>query len=115
MTILKTKWGEEINTDELPQGYGHFTKFVQENFDKNFGKGTDTKPKYNVTINARREVNVYTEVTVEAEDRKEAEKIALEQVRKDKYGFTWNDYCNGDEFIDSIEVDSVEEVEDEDD
>ena len=115
MTILETKYGDKIDTKEFDgKGYGVFTQYVQTNYDKLFEKQTTDKNKFKVTLTARREVNVYTDITVEADNAKEAEQKVLEAVRKDKYGFEWEDYINGDEYIDSIEVDETEEVEDED-
>jgi len=112
MTILETRYGDKIDTKEFDgKGYGVFTEYVQRNYDKLFGKQTTDKNKFKVTLTARREVNVYTDITVEADNAKEAEQKALEAVREDKYGFDWED---GDEYIDSIEVDETEEVEDSD-
>ena len=52
MTILKTIDGDEIDTEKIPQGFGAFTQYVQQNYDKNWGKGTEKKSKYDVELSA---------------------------------------------------------------
>lgn len=47
--ILKTIDGREIDDSKF-KGYGEFTRYVQENFDKNWGKGTEKKPFYEVSL-----------------------------------------------------------------
>ena len=114
MTVLVTRFGDKIDTKQFEsKGFGVFTKYVQENYDKLFGKQTTDHTKFNVTLSAIKEIKVYTDVTVEAESMKEAEQKALETVKKDKYGFDWKDYCNCDEFISDLDIDNCEELEEE--
>ena len=114
MTVLVTKYGDTIDNDQfIGKGFGVFTQYVQQHYDRLFGKETTDKTKYKVTLSARKEVTVYTDVTVEADNIKEAQQKALEAVRNDKYGFDWEDYCGDDEYIDSIDVDNAEEIDEE--
>lgn len=114
MVMLITKYGDSIDTKQFDgKGFGVFTQYVQQNYDKLFGTQTTDKTKFKVTLSARKEVTVYTDVTVEADNIQEAKRKALEEVRNDKYGFDWEDYCHEDEFIDSIDVDDAEEIEEE--
>lgn len=112
MTILKTKWGEEINTEELPQGYGHFTKFVQENIDPDFGRNDPkVERKYVAEVLARKTVYVYDTITVYAMSMDEAkEKVRQKMREKD---VCWRDGC--DEEIEDETIDNIEMKEDEDD
>lgn len=112
MTILKTKDGEEIDTSQFKH-YGDFTKYVQQNIDKNFGKGTTEKTKWKVTLSATKTCSCYTEIEIEAETKAEAKKKALEEAREQS-SIDWNDYASGAD-IDNIEIDEIEESEDEDD
>ena len=112
MVMLATRYGDLIDTKQFDgKWFGVFTSYVQQNYDRLFGKQTTDKTKYKVTLSARKEVTVYTDVTVEADNRKETEQKALEQVRNDKYGFDWEDYCGDDLFIDSIDIDDAQEIE----
>ena len=112
MTILKTKWGEEINTDELPQGYGHFTKFVQKNIDPDFGRNDPKgERKYVAEVSARKTVDVYDTITVYAMSMEEAkEKVRQKMREKD---VCWSDGC--DEEIEDETIDEIKMKEDEDD
>lgn len=112
MTILKTKDGQEIDTAQF-KGYGEFTRYVQENIDRKFGKGTTDLNKWKVTLTATKTCPVSTEIEVEAETDNEAKKKALEEARK-LSNMDWNE-CYGDEDIDDIEIDEVEEAEEEED
>jgi len=115
MAIIRTKWGDEINTDELPQGYGNFTRYIQKHYDPLFGKQTTDKTKYKVTLSATKEVTARTYLIVEADSKKDAEHEALKKVNGiDKYQFDWED-TNDSLFIDDIEIEDCEEQEDEDD
>lgn len=54
-----------------------------------------------------------TYITVEADSMKDAERQAMEQVKgRDRYQFDWED-TNDSLFIDDIEVDDCEELEEE--
>ena len=113
MTILKTKWGDEIDTEKIPKGFGNFTRYVQKHYDSLFGKQTTDKTKYKVTLSAKKEVTACTYITVEADSMKDAERQAMEQVKgSDRYQFDWED-TNDSLFIDDIEVDDCEELEEE--
>ena len=115
MVMLATRYGDTIDTKQFDgKGYGVFTQYVQKHYDRLFGKQTTDKTKFKVTLSARKEVTVYTDVTVEADNIQEAKQKALEEVRNDKYGFDWEDYRGDDEFIDSIDVDDAEEIEEAD-
>lgn len=111
MTILKTIDGDEIDTEKIPQGFGSFTKYVQENYDKNWGKHTEAKNRFNVKLTARKSVSVYTNITVEAETQKQAEEKALKQA-SNQSSMDWDE--NLDDDIYDIEVEEVEEAEDDD-
>lgn len=65
MTILKTIDGDEIDTEKF-KGFGQFTKYVQEHYDKNWGKGTTKKTTYDVELSATKTVPVSYTITVEA-------------------------------------------------
>lgn len=111
MTILKTIDGDEIDTEKIAKGYGSFTKYVQENYDKNWGKGTDKKGKFVVEFKATKTVEVYKYITVEAPTERQAEEKAREEVKK-MCDWDWEENdCRVD--IDDIEVESVEEAEEE--
>lgn len=115
MTILQTKYGDSIDTDKFKgKGYGAFTQYVQQYYDKNFGKGTSDKQKWKVTLSATKTVTVNAEIEIEADNMKEAEKKAIEEARDGKTVLDWEDYCSGDAYIEDIGIDSVEEVDGED-
>ena len=112
MTILKTIDGDEIDTDKIPQGFGAFTQYVQQNYDKNWGKGTEKKSKYDVELSATKTVPVSYTITVEAETEKQAKEKALEEARTVS---DWDWYENDCRIeIDDIEIESIEESEDDD-
>lgn len=114
MTVLLTRYGEKIDNDQFNgKGFGVFTKYVQDHYDKLFGKQTTDKTKYKVTLSAKKEVTAQTYITVEADSMKDAEKQALDAVKgQNKYQFDWEDTCDS-LFIDDIEVDDCEEIEEE--
>ena len=109
--IVKTKYGSEIETDDF-KGYGQFKKYVNEHFDKDWGKDTQKETKtYTVTfvgtsnVYARKEIEAYNE----EDARGQAEKILL-GVTQD---LDWEMNCYSD--VDYIEVDDIECEDEEDD
>lgn len=81
--ILKTKYGTEINTDEIGEGFGAFGKYMRENIDKEWGMDkqrefTKTK-KYKVELSAT--ATVYTTEYIEAENKQAATEIALKEAK----------------------------------
>lgn len=104
--ILKTIDGREIDDSKF-KGYGEFTRYVQENFDKNWGKGTEKKTFYEVMLSAVKSMNVYATITVEANTEEEAKRKAIKEARKSS--FDWGEGIYED--IDNIEIDSIEETE----
>lgn len=106
--ILKTKYGREINTDEIGKGFGEFGKYMRKYVDKDWGMAkqreiTHTK-RYSVTLSGYAEVTGV--VCVEAENEEEARELAL----KEKF-VDWDIEYNSD--VDNIEVYDCEEDEEE--
>lgn len=97
MTILKTKYGAEINTDDFK--YYGFGNYVRKNIDKNWGLGKSSEQNktkiYRVTLVASVSATAYCTKTVEAENEKEAEEFAKEDVNRSDW-----------------EVDDIEDVDD---
>lgn len=110
MTILKTIDGDEIDTNQIPKGYGEFTKYIQANYDKKWGTGSTGATKFNVRLNAVKNCTVYLDIEVMAQTQAEAERKALEEARK-RYDWDWEDSINCD--IDDIQVEECEEIEEE--
>ena len=106
MTILKTKHGREINSDDF-KFYG-FGDYVRKNIDENWGLGKSTeqiKTKiYNVTLVASVSATAYCYKRVEAESEEEAEEIAKEDVSR----FDWN--VEDIQDVDDINVVDIEEM-----
>lgn len=104
--ILKTKYGTEINTDEIGEGYGKFGEYMRKNIDKEWGMDkhreiTKTK-RYRVELSGT--ATVYAIADIEAESKKDAEEIALKEAKS--YDWTILDETND---IDDIEVCDVKE------
>ena len=109
--IVKTKYGSEIETDDF-KGYGQFKKFVQDHYDKDWGKNKEKETKtYTITFVGT--ANVYATKEIEAyseEDaRAQAEKMRFEVMSQD---FDWEMNCYSD--VDDIDVDEIECDEDDD-
>lgn len=110
MTILKTKDGQEIDTEQF-KGYGEFTRYVQEHIDKNFGKNTKAPAKWTVTITGKK--NVVANIDIEADTQKEAERIALKKAELRPWEIDWEDSINDD--VTDVEISDSEEAEDDED
>lgn len=102
--IVRTKYGSEIETDNF-KGYGQFKKYVQENFDKDWGKNKDKATKtYTVTFVGT--TSVYAREEIEAYSEEDARAQAEDMLRTSKNDFNWEMNCYSD--VDYIEVDEVE-------
>ena len=106
MTILKTKYGKEIDTDKFK--YYGFGDYVRKNIDENWGLGKSVEQNktkiYNVTLVASVSATAYCTKRVEAENEEEAEEIAKEDVSR----FEWE--VDDIEDVKDISVDNVEEI-----
>lgn len=106
MTILKTKYGTEINTDDFK--YYGFGDYVRKNIDENWGLGKSVEQNktkiYDVTLVASVSATAYCTKRVEAESEEEAEEIAKEDVSRFEWSVDDIDDVNG------VEVDNVEEI-----
>ncbi len=110
--IVRTKYGNEIETDDF-KGYGQFKKYVNEHFDKDWGKNTQPETKtYTVTfvgtanVYARQEIEAYNE----EDARGQAEKMRFD-VKSQSFDWEMNGYSD----VDDIEVDDIECEDEEDD
>ncbi len=110
MTILKTKDGQEIDTEQF-KGYGEFTRYVQKNIDKNFGRNTTEASKWVVTITGKKNVVAY--IKVEASTNKEAEKIAMKKAESRPWEIDWEDSINDD--VTDLDLSECEEDEEDED
>ena len=106
MTILKTKYGREINTDNF-KFYG-FGDYVRKNIDENWGLGKSLEQNktkiYKVTLTASVTATASCIKRVEAENETEAEEIAKEDIHR----YDWD--IDNIEDVDDIDVDRVEEI-----
>lgn len=107
--ILKTKYGTEINTDEIGEGYGKFGDYMRKYIDKEWGMAkqrevTHTK-KYRVTLSGYAEVTGI--IDVEAENEEEAKTLAM----KEKDFIDWDVEYNST--VDSVEVYDIQEQKEE--
>lgn len=103
--ILKTKYGTEINTDEIGESYGKFGDYMRKYIDKEWGMAkqrevTHTK-KYRVTLSGYAEVTGI--IDVEAENEEEAKTLAM----KEKDFIDWDIEYNST--VDSVEVYDIQE------
>ena len=110
MTILKTKDGQEIDTEQF-KGYGEFTRYVQKNIDNKFGKNTTESSKWVVTITGKKNVVAY--IKVEAPTNKEAEKIAMKKAESRPWEIDWEDSINDD--VTDLDLSECEEDEEDED
>ncbi len=109
--IVKTKYGAEIETDDF-KGYGQFKKFVQDHYDKDWGKNKDKATKtYTVTFVGT--TSVYAREEIEAYSEEDARAQAEDMLRTSKNDFDWEMNCYSD--VDDIEVDDIESEADDDD
>lgn len=110
--IVRTKYGSEIETDDF-KGYGQFKKFVQDHYDKDWGKNKEKVTKtYTVTFCGTANVYATTEIEAynEEDARGQAEKLAADIRVQD---LDWEMNCYSD--VDDIEIDDIEsEADDED-
>ena len=106
MTILKTKYGTEINTDDFK--YYGFGDYVRKHIDPDWGnkksREQNKTKKYKVSLSAIVSASAYCIKYVDAKDEQEAEEIAQE----DLCSFDWEIDTIDD--VDDIEIDDVEEV-----
>lgn len=108
--IVRTKYGTEIETDDF-KGYGQFKKYVNEHFDKDWGKGTSKETKiYTITFCGT--ANVYARKEIEAYNEEDARGQAEKMLHDVGEYFDWEMNCYSD--VDDIEVDDIE-CEDEED
>ena len=103
--IVRTKYGSEIETEDF-KGYGQFKKYVQDHYDKDWGKNKEKETKtYTITFVGT--ANVYATKEIEAyseEDaRGQAEKMARDTPPSE---FDWEYSFNSD--TDDVEVDEIE-------
>lgn len=103
--ILKTKYGTEIDTAEIGEGYGKFGEYMRKYIDKEWGMAKEREA--NKTKQYRVVLSGYAEVTgvvmIEAKDEEEAEELAV----KEKDTIDWDiEYNSG---VDSVEVYDIEE------
>jgi len=105
MTILKTVDGQEIDTEKF-QGFGTFKKYVQENIDPEFGTGSNKrKTTYEIELSATKTVDMSLILTIEANTKKEAEKKAIEEAKRNVYRSDWQEGLH-DEITD-IQIENV--------
>ena len=106
MTILKTKYGREIDTNKF-QYYG-FGDYVRKNIDEDWGLGKSLEQNktkiYEVTLTASVTATASCIKRVEAESEEEAEEFAMEDVHR----YDWD--IDNIEDVDDIDVDKVEEI-----
>lgn len=106
MTMLKTKHGKEINTDDF-KFYG-FGDYVRKNIDENWGLGKSVEQNktkmYRVTLVASVSATAYCTKKVEAESEEEAGELAKEYVHL----YDWNGVEI--ENVRDFDVDEVEEI-----
>lgn len=103
--ILKTKYGTEINTAEIGEGYGKFGDYMRKYVDKEWGMAkqrevTHTK-KYRVILSGYAEVTGV--IDIEAENEEEAKTLAV----KEKDFIDWDIEYNST--VDSVEVYDIQE------
>lgn len=106
MTILRTIDGQEIDDSQF-KGYGKFTEYIRENFDKYYGKGLKDGKKWKVKLVAKKTSTVYTEIEIEATTKKSAEKEAIIEAKK-LTEFDWNDYDESE--IEDISIEDSERM-----
>ena len=106
MTILKTKGGVEINTDDFKYyGFGDYVrKHIDTEWGTNKSREQNKTKKYRVSLSANVSATAYCIKYVDAKDEQEAEEIAQE----DLCSFDWDIDTIDD--VDDIEVDDVEEM-----
>ena len=106
MTILKTKYGKEIDTDQFK--YYGFGDYVRKNIDENWGLGKSLEQnktkKFEVRLVASVSATAYCTKYVEAENEDDAVEIAKEDVSR----FEWS--VDDIDDVDGVEVDNVEEI-----
>lgn len=106
MTILKTKYGTEIDTDKFK--YFGFGDYVRKNIDAQWGEKKameqNKTKKYKVMLCASISASAYCTKYVEAQSEEEAEEIAKEDVSR----FDWD--IDDIQDVDDIDVDDVEEL-----
>ena len=104
--ILKTKYGTEIDTAKIGDGFGAFGEYIRKNVDKEWGMAkqrevTHTK-KYRIILSGYASVSAV--VFVEAKDEEEARTLALKEKNTTA---NWDVDCYDD--IDNVEVYDIEE------
>lgn len=98
--ILKTKYGTEINTDEIGQGYGQFGEYMRKHVDSEWGMGKQREitktSQYKVTVSGV--ANVSGTIYIEAESEDDARQQALKESENIDWDFVYSGY------VDDIEV-----------
>ena len=103
--ILKTKYGTEIDTAEIGEGYGKFGEYMRKYIDKEWGMAKEREAnktkQYRVTLSGYAEVTGV--VMIEAKDEEEAKELAV----KEKDTIDWDIEYNS--VVDCVEVYDIEE------